>query len=533
MKKRKSMRVFPVLAFVFIFCMAAVTTAGAKESSPTGKKSPPLAEQQKARYVSIPEKPSVTKHQVTVNGKKIAYTATAGFMPFYDKKGEQKASFFYVAYVKEGASSPTSRPLTFCYNGGPGSASIWLHIAALGPRTVSLGDGIHIPDPPYGVKDNPNTLLDLTDLVFIDPVGTGFSRAIPREDFKKFWGVAQDVESVGQFIRTYVTENGRWESPVFIAGESYGGIRTAGLSSYVQDMGLYPAGLIFISPALTYATMMSQVGLDVPHILSISEMATAAWYHHKIDPRFQKMPLDELLVKVRAWSSGEYARALWEGNTLSPGNRRDIARQLSEYTSMPVDLILSYNLRVPMLTFMSHLLQNERKAVSYYDSRVTGPCINSTFEDDPLVNNISGPIAAAFNAYLKGELKFTTLAEYDTINVNAEPSWDWGSGARSRGAEDPKMGYPETVTDLARALRNNELLRVFVGIGMFDLACVHDATIYALNHLDIPRERLDNIHIFTYPAGHMMYTYPIAHKKLKSDLSGFYARVLKGGKKKQ
>ena len=532
MKKRKSARVFAVLVFVFIFCMAAVTTVGAKQSSADKQSLPPLAERQKARYVSVPEKPSITKHQVTVNGKKIAYTATAGFMPFYDRKGEQKASFFYVAYVKEGISKQARRPLTFCYNGGPGSSSIWLHIAAFGPRTVWLGDGIHIPNPPYGVRDNPNTLLDLTDLVFIDPVGTGFSQAIPRDDFKKFWGVAQDIESVGQFIRNYVTENGRRKSPVFIAGESYGGIRTAGLSSYVQDMGLYPAGLIFISPALTYATMMSQVGLDVPHILGISEMATAAWYHHKIDPRFQKMPLDDFLAKVRAWSSDGYARALWKGNTLSPVNRRDIARQLSQYTSMPVDLILSYNLRVPMLTFMSHLLQDERKAVSYYDSRVTGPCINSVFEDDPLMNNISGPVATAFNAYLKGELKFTTLAEYDRLNVEVEPLWDWGSGARSEGAEDPKMGYPETVTNLARALRNNELLQVFVGMGMFDLACVHDATIYALNHLDIPRERLENIHTFTYPAGHMMYTYPVAHKKLKNDLSGFYARVLKREKEK-
>ena len=448
-------------------------------------------------------------------------------MPYYDKTDKHVADFFYIAYVKKGVSNPASRPLTFCYNGGPGSSSIWLHMGAFGPRTISLGDGINIPKPPYRVADNENSLIDLTDLVFIDPVGTGFSRAIPQKDVKKFWGVAQDVESVGQFIREYVTENGRWKSSIFVAGESYGGIRTAGLSSCLQDIGLYPAGLIFISPVLTYATMMNQTGLDVPHILSVSEMATAAWYHHKIAPRLQTMSMDDVLTEVRSWSTGEYAKALWKGNTLADEERRTIAQRLSQYTSMPADLILSYNLRVPMLTFMAQLLQSERKAVSYYDSRVAGPCINSTFSDDPLMNNISGPVVTAFNAYLCGSLNFKTLVEYDTINGKAEPSWDWGSGTYSNGAEDPKMGYPETATKLARALRNNELLKVFVGIGMFDLACIHDATIYALNHLDIPQERLNNIHISTYPAGHMMYTDPTSHNKLKKDLSAFYEMVLK------
>jgi carboxypeptidase C (cathepsin A) len=480
----------------------------------------------------FPENPVVTDHYIELGGKKISYSAKAGFMPCYDDKGSVKAKLFYVAYTKKGVSDATKRPVTFCYNGGPGSSSIWLHMGAFGPKVVSLGDGINIPAPPYRAQTNKNTLFDITDLVFIDPVGTGFSYSIPRDNVKKFWGVGEDIKSVGQFIRMYLSDNERWASPVFVAGESYGGIRTAGLAYYLQDMGIYPRGLIFISPALTYATMMYQIGLDVPHILSLPEMATAAWYHHRIDPRLQSMSINEMLAEVRTWSSGEYAKALWKGNTLAKDEKIRIADRISDYIGLPSNLILSYNLRVPMLVFMSHLLSDRKQCMSYYDSRVTGACIDNTFADDSLVNNIEGPLVTAFNAYLGQELKFKTLTGYDTINENAEPSWDWLSGTRSDGAEDPKMGYPETASKLARALRNNKLLEVFVAIGMYDMACIHDATVYALNHLDVPEERLDNIHTHTYHGGHMMYTDPSAHKKLKSDLVTFYKKVLgtKGSK---
>ncbi len=527
MKSKTNGKFVVIPALICVCCLVIGAPAFCDKSECPSTASSETASGQKNMLGTLfPPNPVITSHQICLDDKEISYSATAGFMPFYDDKGVEKARFFYVAYTKKDVSDPVQRPLTFCYNGGPGSSSIWLHMGAFGPKTVSFGDGLHIPTPPYKAKDNGHTLLDRTDLVFIDPVGTGFSYSLPPDDANKFWGVAEDIQSVGQFIRMYLSDNGRWSSPVFIAGESYGGIRTAGLAHWLQETGIYPRGLIFISPALTYATLMYQLGLDVPHILSLPEMATAAWYHQKIDPKLRALSMDMMLAEVREWSETEYAEALWKGNTLSEYNRKEIAKRISRYIGLPADLILSHNLRVPMRIFLSHLLGDTRRCLSYYDSRIAGPCIGSYFADDSQMNHIEGPVVTAFSAYLGRELQFKTLVPYNTINENAAPSWDWLSGARSGGAEDTKMGYPETATRLARAIRNNTLLRIFVAIGMFDMACIHDATVYALNHLDVPPERLHNIHVHTYEGGHMMYTYPSAHAKLKRDLAAFYDTVL-------
>jgi len=259
----------------------------------------------------FPGTASVTQHEITLDGKIVSYRATTGFLPCYNEKGEKTAHMFYTAYTKTPDEKTSTRPLTIAFNGGPGSSSIYLHMAAFGPKVVPLGNGIDLTRPPYRIVDNKNTLLDITDLVFVDPVGTGFSETIQQDDDKLFWGVEEDIEAMAEFIRLYLTRNERWESPLFIAGESYGGIRAGGLSAHLQDMGIYPTGIILISPALSYTSLIDVPGNDIPYIHNVSAMAAAAWYQQKIDILYRETNLDNLLQEVRSWSEEEYARALW------------------------------------------------------------------------------------------------------------------------------------------------------------------------------------------------------------------------------
>ena len=372
---------------------------------------------------AFPDTASVTQHEITLDGKILSYKATTGFLPCYNEKGEKTARMFYTAYTKTPDEKASTRPLTIAFNGGPGSSSIYLHVAAFGPKVVSLGNGIDLTKPPYQVMDNRNTLLDVTDIVFVDPVGTGFSETIGQDNGKLFWGVEEDIDSMAEFIRLYLTRNGRWQSPLFVAGESYGGMRAAGLSAYLQDMGIYPTGIILISPAISYTSLIDVPGNDIPYIHNLSAMAAAAWYHQKIDASYQKLNLEELLEEVRSWSEGEYARALWKGNALSEAEYIEVARQLAAYTGLSEELVRAKNLRVPMYQFLGELLEEERESISFYDGRVTTHSIGSdeySFQDDPVVINTTGPLGAAFNSYLEESLRFSTDREYITINLSLE-----------------------------------------------------------------------------------------------------------------
>ncbi len=478
-----------------------------------------------SKIAAFPETASVTQHKITLNGKILSYTATTGFLPYYNEKGKQTARIFYVAYTVDQSEGLPDRPLTVVFNGGPGSSAICLHLGALGPKVAFLGNGIDLVKPPYGLVDNENTLLDITDLVFVDPVGTGFSEPIAQEEEKLFWGVEEDIHSMAEFIRIYLTQNKRWESSLFIAGESYGGIRASGLSSYLQDMGIYPTGIILVSPALNYATLIGDAGNDLSYILDVSAMAAAAWYHGKIDPSYQESKLEDVLEEVRSWSEHEYAWALWQGNALPQEEHTKIARQLTAYIGLPENVITAYNLRVPMDQFLGKLLEKQRRSMSFYDGRLSGHSIGLDglgYLSDPITINTGGPLNAAFNNYLERDLKFITDRRYVPLNLVVLEKWDWASGM---SGED--MGYPETFTSLGKALRRVDFLRLFVAIGLFDMACVHDATIYEIRRMDLPREALDNITITTYPAGHMMYTDPFSHKKLRENLVKFYQDSLK------
>lgn len=473
----------------------------------------------------FPETASVTQHEITLDGKILSYKATTGFLPSYNEKGEKTARMFYTAYTKTPDEKPSTRPLTIAFNGGPGSSSIYLHMAAFGPKVVSLGNGIDLTKPPYRIVDNKNTLLDVTDLVFVDPVGTGFSETIQQNDEKLFWGVEEDIDSMAEFIRLYLTRNERWESSLFIAGESYGGMRASGLSAHLQDMGIYPTGIILISPALSYTSLVDVPGNDIPYIHNVSAMAATAWYQQKIDVHYREINLQDLLQEVRSWSENKYARALWQGNALSETEYTEVARQLAAYTGLSEGLIRAQNLRVPMYQFLGELLEKERRSISFYDGRVTAHSIWSneySFQDDPIIINVTGPLVTTFNSYLEQNLRFRTDRKYIPINLTIEGRWDWASGMPAGD-----MGYPETFTSLGRALRKADFLQVFLAIGLFDMACVHDATIYEIQRMDIPPEALDRITITLYSAGHMVYTDPASHHELKENLVNFYQDALK------
>lgn len=481
--------------------------------------------QAKTRALAVfPETASVTQHEITLDGKILSYKATTGFLPCYNEKGEKTARMFYTAYTKTPDEKPSTRPLTIAFNGGPGSSSIYLHMAAFGPKVVSLGNGIDLTKPPYRIVDNKNTLLDVTDLVFVDPVGTGFSETIQQNDEKLFWGVEEDIDSMAEFIRLYLTRNERWESSLFIAGESYGGMRASGLSAHLQDMGIYPTGIILISPALSYTSLVDVPGNDIPYIHNVSAMAATAWYQQKIDVHYREISLQDLLQEVRSWSENKYARALWQGNALSETEYTEVARQLAAYTGLSEGLIRAHNLRVPMYQFLGELLEKERRSISFYDGRVTAHSIWSneySFQDDPIIINVTGPLVTTFNSYLEQNLRFRTDRKYIPINLTIEGRWDWASGMPAGD-----MGYPETFTSLGRALRKANFLQVFLAIGLFDMACVHDATIYEIQRMDIPPEALDRITITLYSAGHMVYTDPASHHELKENLVNFYQDAL-------
>jgi len=465
----------------------------------------------------VPLDASVTDHTVTVAGKKLNYRARAELMPVFDDKGDEMGRVFYVAYSRTKVSGK-DRPVTFAFNGGPGSSSLFLHMGAFGPKVVkSSPDGIGLPRPPYVVQDNEDTILEDTDLVFVDPIGTGFSRGFDPDSSESFWGVSEDVASVAQFIRMYLTREGRWGSPIYIAGESYGGIRATGLASALMDMGIMPSGIILVAPVASYGDLVPDSSNDRPYIHALPAMAAAAWYHGKLPEDLQSLPLEKVLYNARDWASGTYLKALWDGNGLSEEEFEAVLEGLNRYTSLPERDIKSLNLRVPPAVFLSGLLQDDRLMISRYDTRLTGPGGWYDYGEDPMFTLVGAPYYTAFMSYLRDELDFSTDREYLSGNDEALYRWNFQSGSEAF------VGYPNTVDLLASAMRRCDFLKVFVAMGAYDMTCTADSILYTLGRLDVPVERLkENVTVKTYDGGHMMYTNPSAKAALKSDLDRFF-----------
>lgn len=462
--------------------------------------------------------PTVTEHTVTVNGAVIHYKATVGYMPMKDDKGKILARMFYIAYTKDGVTDHHERPITYAFNGGPGSASVWIHMGAVGPQRVSLDDKGRSPAPPYHLVDNQNTWLDQTDLVFIDPIPTGYSRTENGVDPGQFHGYTNDIKSVGDFIRLFTTRYDRWNSPKFILGESYGTTRAAGLSGYLQDTyNMYLNGIILVSSVLDFQTISFSEGNDQPYIFFLPSYATSAWYYHLLSPALQSKTVAAVAAEAKAFAEGPYAHALFEGNALSAQDKSAIIDQLHEYTSLPKKYLERADMRVPASRFFKMLLRDSSRVIGRYDSRFSGEDLDplsDRMEYDPSNANISGSFVGAFNDYIRNNLKFKTDVNYDAM-ANVWP-WDYS-----------RNGYLNVAPTLHEAMTKNKYLHTWVVCGYYDLATPFAAAEYVVDHMGLTKSQRQRIQLTYYDAGHMVYISKSTISKLHADAVNFYSGVLR------
>jgi carboxypeptidase C (cathepsin A) len=470
--------------------------------------------------VSPKEESSVTDHSIKIGGQTIAYKATAGSILLKNEKDEPEALVYYVAYTRSDVKDSSLRPLSFLYNGGPGSSSIWLHMGSFGPKRVVTANAGITPPAPYKIDDNPNCLLDKSDLVFIDPVGTGFSRAVGKAQDKDFWGVDQDTNSLAQFVQTYVTRNGRWNSPKFLIGESYGTFRNAALSNRLQSQnGIYLNGLVMVSSVWDLRTISFHPGDDVSYILYLPSYAATAWYHKVLKDRPDN--LESFIDEARNFAKGEYAGALLKGDTLTEADKAAVAKKLSRFTGLSEDYLIKSNLRVRLDRFMQELQINRGLTTGRLDARFSGPTIDlidASATYDPQEAAITGAFVAAFHTYLRDDLKFSQDRPYHVFADFGNNHWDW-----KHQAPGPEFfpGSPNVMPDLANAFITNPKLQVQMEDGYYDLATPFFESEYATEHLGLPTNLQKNIQHKYYEAGHMMYLRDEDLTKLKSNVANF------------
>ena len=484
------------------------TSAQEKSDKPDSKK-PPLKDVL-----------SVTQHTLQLGKVKISYKATAGTLVLKDEDGKPTASIFFVSYIRDDVPNTGKRPITFTFNGGPGSSSVWLHLGAFGPKRVKLTDEGHPPAPPYKLVDNEFTLLDQTDLVFIDPVSTGYSRMAPGQNGKQFHGVDQDIQVVGDFIRLYTTRHGRWDSPRFLAGESYGTTRAAALVSHMQDRhGMNFNGVILVSSILNFQTARFDDGNDLPYPLFLPTYTATAWYHKKLPPDLSG-DLKKTLAEVEQFALGDYTLALMQGSKLSNSERKKIAAKVARYTGLSEDYVLRSNLRIHIQRFCKELLRGKSRTVGRFDSRYEGvdrDAVGESMEYDPSYAAVQGPYTATLNQYVREVLGYKTDLPYEILTGRVQP-WDY-SGYANR--------YLNVSDKLRQAMTRNPALRLFVANGYYDLATPYFATEYTINHLNLSPALAKQITMTYYEAGHMMYVHKASHQQLKGDLTSFYQATLR------
>lgn len=467
-----------------------------------------------------PADPVVKQHSIQVNGKALAYTTTTGLMPINDDKGNIKANLFYVAYTKDGAEDTSKRPLTIVYNGGPGSSTIWLHLGGPAPRRIKMLNDGGMPKPPFELVDNEHTWLTETDLVFVDPVDTGFSRATSDEHAADAKGVEGDIASVGEFIRMYLVRNARWNSPLFLAGESYGTFRSAGLAGYLIDRGMAFNGIILISSILNMQTARFTLGNDLPYQLFMPTYAATAWYHQKIDKNLRKKSIRAYLDEVEAWVEGEYVRALSLGDRIDEKHAAKIATDLAGYTGLSEEYVKASNLRINIHQFCKELKRDQLRHIGRLDSRFEswdGDGVDDVPEFDPSMNGIIPPFGSVLQPYIRTELGYESDVEYHIIR-GFGPKWNNG---------DASKGYADTSDALRSAFAKNPYMKVFIASGYFDLATPYYATEYTFSHMNLDPSVRGNVQIKEYPTGHMIYIEHDSLVKLNEDCRTFIQDALK------
>jgi len=451
--------------------------------------------------------PSITHHSIELSSGTLKYTAQAAQIPLRNDAGEVECRMFYVAYTKDDAQD---RPVTFAFNGGPGSASLWLHMGALGPKRAPLNDDGSMPAPPYVAADNTETWLDFTDVVMIDAPNTGYSRIARPDLASRYFGVRPDIQAFGNFVRTWLNEHHRWRSPIFIAGESYGGIRGSGLSLQLLNEGIAINGFVSISGTSNFMTLDGMRGNDLTYMSFLPSMSACAMYHHRLGSRFTNV--DSLVKEVQAWTDKEYMPALERGDSLTEAEKDHIAAKLSEYLGLPKDYCKDSNLRVPEFAFFRELLHDKRLAIGRYDGRLTGKqelgVPSGRGGGDPSDDAVSPPFTSAINDYLDRDLGVHTDMTYNASG-NVYP---WS---------EPEGSYSETASDLRDALSKNQHMRVMYCCGYYDLACPLNGTVYTVNHMGLDAETRSHISFAFYPAGHMMYIEKSSRIKLHNDVKAF------------
>ena len=489
-----------------------------EQAAPRGEQAAPHAERP---VTASDDKISVTSHQIVLNGQVLKYDAAAGTLLLKDEAGTPRGSFFFVAYTQSHATvdhaagefDPAKRPITFIFNGGPGAAAVWLHLGAIGPQRLPFADDGDVAPVPAKLVDNMQTWLDVSDLVFIDPIGTGFSRAAPGVKPEEFFGVDADISSIAAFIRLYTTRNNRWLSPKFLAGESYGTTRAAGLSDYLLGEGIALNGIIFISTVLDFQTLEAAGSNDLPYVLDLPTFAAAAIYHKKLSPDLQQ-DMQKTLAEVRQWAMTDYLVALAAGDRLTPQQRTAVIERLARYTSLAPDFIDKRNLRISADAFRKMLLHEQKKVIGRYDARLTAddarPASTDWTEMDPGLPNYLAAYTAAINDYVRRALNFESDLTYEVLSGKVHP-WNMQHGE----------GYLDLATTLSSAMRSNSHMKLFFASGYYDLATPFLGTDYTLDHMNLSPELRGNICRGFYPGGHMVYHPAAGREKLKTDVADF------------
>jgi carboxypeptidase C (cathepsin A) len=511
----------PILGPTWAQQPPGTTTAPQAKGTPGGPttgQAPPQAQakagenaktKKDAPKTATDEEPVVTHHKIVLGGKELPYTATAGLMPIRDAKGEVEARIFSIAYTRDDGGPTDARPLLFSFNGGPGSASVWLHLGALGPRRVVTPEKPVIPAPPFRLVDNDATWLDRADLVFIDPVGTGYSRAAKPELNSKFHSLRGDIESVGEFIRMYLTRNDRWASPLYLIGESYGTTRAAGLAGHLVDLGIAFNGIVLVSCALDFQGFVFSSGNDLPYLTYLPSYTAAAWYHKKLPADLQASGLVAVLKEVQRWTDREYASILARGDELTDEERHEAAARLARYTGLKAADIEASHLRIDMSRFCRELFKPERRSIGRFDARyqgIEGPDSSDRPSFDPSLAAVRAPYTSTFNHYVHTELGYKTDLPYYILGEGVG-RWDW----------QREMGFPATTHALRDAMAKNPHMKVLIASGYYDLATPYRAVEHALAGLGLDPALRANITVAMYEAGHMMYLDPPSLQKLKRD----------------
>jgi carboxypeptidase C (cathepsin A) len=484
-----------------------------------GTNEPPAAKVEAATIPDATHKPVFTTNTVAIAGRRVTYVAETGMLPILKTDGTSRASVFYVAYtrvekseIRNPKSEIEQRPVTFCFNGGPGSSSVWLHLGALGPRRVKMNEDGTLPPLPFGLVDNEYSILDGSDLVFIDPIATGFSRPGKDEKPDQFFGDSADLDSVGEFIRLWTTRHERWLSPKYLCGESYGVFRAAGLADHLRSRyGMYLSGLVLVSGVLDFGTIIDRPGNDLPFPLFLPAYTAAAQFHKKLPPELQS-DLPKALAEAREFARGEYASALQQGKSLPADERKKVVAELARLTGLSPQVIEDNHLRVGSGVFRKQLLHDQGLILGAYDARITGRDDDpaSPYPNfDPAFAATLGPFSAAMNSYVRGELKFEDDLPYEIL-AGVQP---WNYGVRN--------SYASAGDRLASTMNQNPYMRILVLGGRCDLVCPIDTMRYALEHMQLDAAYRTNITYAGFDSGHMMYVNLPDLQKLQRDLEDF------------